>query len=45
MLSQGMQSLRRFLTQLGVITSRPWAFAAVSGYGLLWWTFDRESLD
>jgi len=37
--------LRRLLTQLGVFTSRPWAFAGVAVYGLLWWTFDRKTLD
>ena len=40
-----MQRLRHLLTQLGVFTSRPWAFGVVAGYGLLWWIVDRESLD
>src|SRR3954453_3477899 len=40
-----LQSVRHLLPRLGVITSRPWAFAAVSGYGLFWWIFDRQSLD
>ena len=39
-----MQShIRHMLTELGVITSRPWAFAVVSAYGVLWLVFDRES--
>ena len=37
--------MRQLLTRLGVLTSRPWAFAAVFVYGLLWWIFDRDSLD
>jgi low affinity Fe/Cu permease len=45
MLWQDMQSIQHLLTRLGVITSRPWAFALVSAYGLLWCIFDRQSLD
>jgi low affinity Fe/Cu permease len=40
-----MQRIRHLLTQLGVVTSRPWAFAIILAYGLLWWVFDRHSLD
>jgi low affinity Fe/Cu permease len=40
-----MQRIRHFLTRLGVVTSRPWAFAIILAYGLLWWIFDRHSLD
>ena len=35
--------IRHLLTDLGVITSRPWAFAIVSAYGALWLYFDRAS--
>ena len=39
-----MQNLiRHVLTELGVITTRPWAFAIVVIYGALWVHFDRES--
>ena len=40
-----MQRIRHLLTWLGVITSRPWAFAIILAYGLFWWIFDRQSLD
>jgi low affinity Fe/Cu permease len=39
-----MDSLRRALTQLGVLAAHPAAFFIVSGYGILWFVFDRESL-
>jgi low affinity Fe/Cu permease len=35
--------MRHMLTELGVVTTRPWAFALVSVYGALWLVFDRES--
>jgi len=38
-----LPDIRRMLTELGVVTSRPWAFAIVSIYGVLWVIFDRES--
>jgi low affinity Fe/Cu permease len=38
-----LQSLRHMLTELGVVTSRPWAFLIVATYGVLWVIFDRES--
>src|SRR5690242_21866429 len=38
-----LRSLRHLLTELGVVTARPWAFAVVSVYGVLWLVFDRES--
>ena len=38
-----LQSLRHLLTELGVVTARPWAFLVVSAYGVLWLIFDRES--
>jgi low affinity Fe/Cu permease len=38
-----LQSLRHLLTELGVVTARPWAFLLVSGYGVLWLIFDRQS--
>ena len=40
-----MHEMRSLLTRLGVITSRPWAFALVPAYGILWWIFEPESLD
>jgi low affinity Fe/Cu permease len=40
-----MQPVRRLLTQLGVFTSRPWAFALVAAYGVAWWHLQPESLD
>lgn len=40
-----LQRIRHLLTRFGVMTSRPWAFAVVSGYGLLWWFFSRETLE
>ena len=36
--------IRHLLTELGVVTSRPWAFALVLAYGALWFAFDRQSL-
>ena len=38
-----LQPLRHGLTELGVITARPWAFGLVSAYGLAWLYFDRAS--
>lgn len=37
--------IRRLLTLFGVATAHPAAFFVVLLYGLLWFTFDRESLD
>ena len=39
-----MDSFRRALTQLGVLTAHPVAFLIVAIYGVLWFIFDRESL-
>ena len=36
------QHMRHVLTELGVITTRPSAFALVSTYGVPWLYFDRE---
>ena len=38
-------TLRHWLTSLGVMTSRPWAFFIVTAYGLGWILFDPKSLD
>jgi|SRR5262245_7797727 len=38
-----MDTLRRVLTQLGVLTSHPLAIVAVATYGVLWIAFDRGS--
>jgi low affinity Fe/Cu permease len=40
-----IQAIGRKLTSLGVMTSRPLAFAVVAAYGGLWFAFDRASLD
>lgn len=40
-----MQLIRQGLTTLGVWTSQPWAFLTVPIYGVLWFVFDRESLN
>jgi low affinity Fe/Cu permease len=37
--------IHQSLTKLGVWTSQPWAFLTVPIYGLLWFVFDRESLN
>jgi low affinity Fe/Cu permease len=37
--------IRHLLTRLGVFTASPWAFGIVSIYGVLWWVFDRETLN
>src|SRR5262245_30775472 len=39
-----MDTVRRALTQLGVLAAHPLAFAAVAAYGLLWFVFDRDSI-
>jgi len=38
-----LENLRHLLTELGVVTARPWAFLVVSAYGVLWLIFDRAS--
>jgi low affinity Fe/Cu permease len=40
-----MQRLRRLLTQLGLWTSRPAAFAVLTAYLAAWLTLDRSSFD
>jgi low affinity Fe/Cu permease len=40
-----LHRIRHGLTRLGVITSRPLAFAAVLAYGVAWLVFDRERFD
>ena len=37
--------IRHWITQLGVLTSRPWAFATVGVYSACWLAFNRESFD
>src|SRR5688500_11524570 len=39
-----MDTVRRALTQLGVLAAHPLAFAAVAAYGILWFIFDRPSI-
>jgi low affinity Fe/Cu permease len=38
-------SIRHWLTKLGVWTAAPVAFLMVPTYGLLWWVLDRESFN
>ena len=38
-----MNSVRRALTQLGVLAAHPVAFLVVAAYGFFWFLFDRES--
>ena len=38
-------SIRRWLTELGVWTSHPFAFLMVPIYAVLWYIFDPASLD
>ena len=37
--------IRRSITALGVMTSRPWAFATVAAYSIAWWVFEPRSID
>jgi low affinity Fe/Cu permease len=39
-----MDTVRRALTQLGVLAAHPLAFVAVATYGVLWFIFDRQSI-
>lgn len=39
-----MNTVRRALTQLGVLAAHPLAFVAVGAYGVLWFVFDRQSI-
>jgi low affinity Fe/Cu permease len=43
--SMANNNVGRFLTDLGTMTSRPWAFLVVLVYGVLWFAFSRETLD
>lgn len=38
-------TVKRGLTQLGVLTARPTAFVIVGVYAAAWWIFDRHSMD
>jgi low affinity Fe/Cu permease len=40
-----MQSIRELLTRLGVMAAHPGAFGILFVYTLLWFIFDRDSLD
>ena len=40
-----MQSIRELLTRLGVMAAHPGAFGILIVYTLLWFIFDRDSLD
>lgn len=40
-----VQPFRHFITTLGVMTARPWAFSIVGIYCVGWWIFDRQSFD
>jgi low affinity Fe/Cu permease len=40
-----MQTIRELLTRLGVMAAHPGAFGILIVYTLLWFIFDRESLD
>jgi low affinity Fe/Cu permease len=39
-----METIRRVLTQLGVLAAHPVAFLLVTVYGVLWLIFERETL-
>ena len=39
------QPIGRALTNIGIATSRPWAFLVVLVYGALWFVFRPETLD
>ena len=38
-------AMRRLLTRLGEMSSHPGAFGLLAGYAILWFVFDRNSLD
>jgi low affinity Fe/Cu permease len=38
-----METIRRALTQLGVVAAHPLAFLIVTTYGVFWFIFDRQS--
>ena len=40
-----MQRIRELLTRLGVMAAHPGAFGILIVYALLWFIFDRDSLD
>jgi low affinity Fe/Cu permease len=43
MKEQTMETIRRVLTQLGVLAAHPLAFLLVAAYGALWLAFERDS--
>src|SRR5262245_29363622 len=40
-----MEPIRKLLTQLGVMAAHPGAFGILVLYAVLWYIFDRETLD
>jgi low affinity Fe/Cu permease len=40
-----MHVIRQVLTRLGTVAAHPTAFLIVAVYAILWFVFDRESLD
>jgi low affinity Fe/Cu permease len=42
-MEQTMDTIRRALTQLGVLAAHPLAFLLVAAYGALWLAFERDS--
>ena len=40
-----MQAFRELLTRLGVMAAHPGAFGVLIVYAMLWFIFDRDSLD
>ena len=40
-----IETIRRWLTQIGVLMAHPFAFMVVSAYGLAWLIFERETFN
>jgi len=40
-----MEAIRQLLTRLGELAAHPGAFGILIAYAVLWFVFDRESLD
>jgi hypothetical protein len=40
-----MDAIRQLLTRLGELAAHPGAFGILIAYAVLWFVFDRESLD
>ena len=40
-----MDAIRHLLTRLGELAAHPGAFGILIAYAVLWFVFDRESLD